>query len=244
MNRTQFCLIVSALVFGSLSADAARADDFKGFYAQPNAGGSFAHSGTSTTAAFSSAGHWAQTGITTTSAPKIKPTVSTGGGQAGYNVRSGRVVAGFELDLEETKLNDPRSSTALNPCCAPTIGTAANHTLQTDWLFTGRPRLGVTSGHWLVYGTGGAVLTNRVYQASLTDALATAHAGWAAGGGVQYQHAHILLRGEYLYAGFGNVSTTSANWTAFASPAPFPANVVQTANLKPQIIRGALGFRF
>jgi len=71
MNRTQFCSIVCALVFGWISADAARADDFKGFYAQPNAGGFIAHSGTSTTVAFSSTGHWTQTGIATTSAPKI-----------------------------------------------------------------------------------------------------------------------------------------------------------------------------
>ena len=107
-----------------------------------------------------------------------------------------------------------------------------------------RPRLGVTSGHWLVYGTGGAALTNRLYQALLTGAFATARASWAAGGGVQYQHAHILLRGEYLYTGFGNVPTTSANLTAFPSPAAFPATVVPTPNLKPQIIRGSLGFRF
>jgi len=230
MNRTQFCVIVCALLSGSVSSGTAEADDFKGFYAQPNAGGSVSHAGVATTAVFSSTGHLAQTGalvIATTSAPKVRPTVSTGGGQAGYNVRSGRLVVGVELDLEERKLNDPQSTTALNPCCAPTIGTAANHSLKTDWLFTGRPRLGVTSGHWLLYGTGGAALTNRIYQASLTDTFSTAHAGWATGGGVQYQHAHLLLRGEYLYAGFES-----------------PAKVVQTENLKPQIIRAALGFRF
>jgi len=180
--------------------------------------------------------------IAATFLPKVRPTVSTGGGQAGYNVQANDFVVGLELDLEEMKLNDPKTTNPLSSCCAPSSFTV-DHVLKTNWLFTGRPRFGFVSGHWLLYGTAGAALTNRAYPTGLADTFATAHVGWAAGGGLQYQHAHILLRGEYLYAGFGSAPTTGANLTAYAPPVAFPSNVVaQTA--KPQIVRGSLNFRF
>ena len=236
--------VLCVLVFGLVSTVAEGADDFQGFYTQPIPGGSISHSGAAAapTPAFSAAGHRAQADvavIATTFVPKVRPTVSTGGGQAGYNIRANDFVVGLELDLEEMKLNDPKTTNPQSSCCVATSVTV-DHILKTDWLLTGRPRFGVVSGHCLVYGTAGAALTNRGYQTVLADTFATAHVGWVAGGGLQYQHAHVLLRGEYLYAAFGSALAPSP---AYVPPAAFPSNVVnQTA--KPQIVRGALNFRF
>jgi outer membrane immunogenic protein len=244
------------LVMGLAFAGAAKADDFKGFYVGGNLGASIARANAATTTVFSPTGYFATTSvpaIATAGVQKIRPTGFMGGGQVGYNFQAGSIVLGFEVDFGAMKLNDSRSTTATYPCCAPTTFTV-NQSVKTDWLFTARPRLGFVSGRWMLYGTGGLALTNLNYQEVFTDTFATAHenggvketrTGWTAGGGVEYELDHIILRGEYLYSGFGRVSATSTNFTAFSPPIAFPTNVfTHTTNLHSHIIRAGISFRF
>ena len=185
-------------------------------------------------------------------APRVRPTVVTSLGEGGHDFRAGSVVVGVELDVETMKLYDGKSTTATYSFCTAT-SLVHPDAVKTDWFSTGRPRFGFVSGHWLVYGTSGMALTNRIYEAEVTETVATAHGtdgmkeirtGWTAGGGVEYTRARLALRGEYLYAGFAGISGTGARMVA-VMPTAFPSSLVlQTANVKPQIVRAALSFRF
>jgi len=217
---------------------------------------SLAHSDTATTAVLSSTADLARAGALPSAvmrAPSIRPTMVTRRGGAGHDFRTGSVVVGVELDVETMKLYDGKSTTPTSSFLA--ASSLVDHdAAKTDWFFTGRPRFGFVSGHWLIYGASGMALTNRLYEAEVTDAVAKAHGndgikeirtGWTAGGGVEYKRARLALRGEYLYyPSFAGMSATGVSVTAIAPPA-FPSSLVtQTANLKPQTVRAALSFRF
>lgn len=233
--------------------------NWKGFYIGGNAGGHSSTSDAQTSTVFSPTGYFA-----TTSVPAIatygnqKPDAHgfTGGGQFGFNLQKDRFVAGFEADFGALLLRDTQSNGRTYPCCAPTAFNVTQ-SVKTDWLFTARPRIGVTAGHFLLYATGGLALTNFNYQAVFTDTFATAHenggvsgskTGWTAGGGIEYQlpdHSHWSMRLEYLYANFGRVTTTSTNLTAFTPPVSFPDNVfTHSAHLQSHIARFGVNYRF
>ena len=65
---------------------------------------------------------------------------------------------------------------------------------NTDWLFTFRPRVGVTFGNALLYATGGLAVTNeKVTQtsgvlnvATFNSSLSETRLGWVVGGGLEY----------------------------------------------------------
>jgi outer membrane immunogenic protein len=247
------CVIVFSLASGSVL----KADDFKGFYLGVNAGGTIGSSDAATTTVFSPTGYFAPSSvpaIATTGKQHLSPDGFTGGGQAGYNFQFGNMVIGGEIDFGALRLNESASGTMAYPCCAP-ASFAVNQSVKTSWLFTARPRIGYAHNHFLVYGTGGLAMTNLNYQAVFTDTYATAHEnggvaknvnGWTVGGGAEYQLArHWSLKGEYLYADFGKVSTTSTNLTAFTPSVAFPSNVfTHSANLTAHTARLGVNFRF
>jgi len=214
---------------------------------------SFAHSDAGRTAVLNSAGDLARAFVSPSiRAPGVRPAAVTRRGRTGHDFRSGSVIVGVELDVETIKLYDGKSTTATYSFCTAT-SLVDRDAVKTDWFSTGRPRFGFVSGHWLVYGTGGMALTNRIYQAEVTETVATAHGtdgmkairtGWTAGGGVEYKRARLALRGEYLYVGLAGMSAAGAS-TMAVMPTAFPSSLVlQTANVKPQIVRAALSFRF
>ena len=127
--------------------------------------------------------------------------------------------------------------------------------VQTSYLFTLRPRVGITHGRFLVYGTGGMALTNMNYQALFTDTFATAHEnggfdetklGWTAGGGTEFRlDRHWSMKFEYLYASFGDDSNTSTNLTAFPARIAFPTNTfTHTADLHFHMGRFGVNYLF
>jgi outer membrane immunogenic protein len=247
------------MVFALLSGAVAQAQTFKGLYIGGNLGGGNGSSNAATTTVFSPTGYFAMSSvpaIATAGAQKPSSNGFNGGGTAGYNWQSGPLVIGFEVDFGGMHLNGSKSTTATYPCCAPTAFTVLQ-TVKTSWLFTGRPRVGIAAGHWLLYGTGGFAVTNRNYQALFTDTFATAHenggvdnsaTGWIAGGGAEVRlggSGHWSLKGEYLYASFGSTTVTSTNLTAFTPPISFPTNVfTHTADLKSSIGRLGINFKF
>jgi outer membrane immunogenic protein len=89
------------------------------------------------------------------------------------------------------------------------------------------------------------------------DTFATAHesagideirTGWTGGGGVEFKIGsgnHWSMKGEYLFADFGQVKTTSTNLTAFTPPIAFPTNVfTHQSDLQQHIFRTGFNFRF
>jgi len=246
------CVIIFAFAAGSVQAQ-----DFNGFYFGANVGAAYGTTNATTTTVFSPTGYFAMTSpgaIAIAGIQELKPTRFTGGAQAGFNHTTGIWVFGVETDIGSMHLNDTASKSGTYPCCAPT-GFTVKYTENTDWLFTLRPRVGVTHGHVLFYGTGGLAVTNFNFQMLFTDTFATANAtnsfaenvrGWAAGGGIEFKTSrHWSLKGEFLHLGFGSFTRVSTNLTAFSPPIPFPTNPFTTNfDLGANAIRFGANYHF
>lgn len=257
MNKLSagLCAVILALSAGA----SAQAADWKGFYVGGNAGGVKGSSDSFTSTVFSPTGYFALSSIPAIAAAgnqKLSPRGFTGGGQVGYNFQHNHFVLGFETDFGAMHVNDDFVSTTTYPCCAPTALTV-KQTVSTDWLWTARPRFGVAGGPVMLYGTAGVAITNMNYQALFLDTFASAHEsgsvdeirpGWVAGGGVEFKIGggkHWSMRGEYLFADFGQVKTTSTNLTAFTPPIAFPTNVfTHQSELQQHIFRTGFNYRF
>lgn len=251
------CVHVCVLVFVMVVvSSAAAADDFKGFYVGANIGGNFGNARVQTNPAFSPVGYFAANStpaIASASNQKMTPDSFMAGGLAGYSHQWDNFVFGVETDFGRMSWNQATTATATYPCCAPAAFTVTQ-SLSTNSLITLRPRLGLVFGRVLAYGTGGLAFTNVQYSALFTDTFATAHesassdqmrTGWIAGGGGELRLTqHWSVKGEFLYGGV-SASVSSNNLTAFSPPIAFPANVFDhTINVKPQIARSGVNFRF
>ncbi|MBZ0216241.1 MAG: porin family protein [Fimbriimonadaceae bacterium] len=142
-----------------------------------------------------------------------------GGGQIGYNYQIGNWVLGAEADFMYMNADGA-------------IGIpAGTFTTQTDWLSTVRGRVGIASNGYLFYLTGGAafseIKTNYLGASNSESAV-----GWTAGAGLEMAVGNnIAVRGEYLYANFGDQTNTYA-----AVPVTYRSEM--------HIFRAGLNYRF
>ncbi len=237
-------------------AEPASAFNWTGFYAGINAGYAWGDSHFSTQTVFSPIGYFA-----TSSVPAIAAIGNqfantdgfTGGGQVGYNWQYNNFVLGFETDFQYYGLSGGARGASLYPCCAPT-GFSVSSNVRTDWLFTARPRIGYAFDNWLVYATGGLALTELKGAFAFSDSFASAfesasvsdtRVGWTVGGGVEYAfYGPWSVKVEYLHTEFDQISVASANLVAFGGVA-FPANpFAHSVDLKSNLIRAGLNYRF
>jgi outer membrane immunogenic protein len=182
---------------------------------------------------------------------ELKPKGFLAGGQVGFNVQSGSGVFGIEADFGLMDLSETDAVTIEYPCCAGTDYTISQ-TVETSWLLTVRPRVGVAAGNVFVYGTGGLAMTSVNYLASFDDSFAEAHAdastdeqriGWTAGGGIEVQSGRVSFKAEYLLADFGETTMTSDNFELFGAPEP-TVTFDHLATLRVQVIRAGVNIRF
>jgi outer membrane immunogenic protein len=181
-------------------APVAPAFSWTGFYLGVEGGGAWGGSDPTTTTVFSPTGYFATSSvpaIANAGRQHISSHGGTFGGELGYNWQSGFAVFGVETDFSWFRLDGSTGSGAVYPCCAPTafgIGSS----VQTDWLFTFRPRVGVASDHWMLYATGGVAVTNVKAAFAFVDTFATAaesasisttKTGWVVGVGGEYAFA-------------------------------------------------------
>ncbi|HET9837315.1 MAG TPA: outer membrane beta-barrel protein [Candidatus Angelobacter sp.] len=255
LNRIFRGLCVFALVLFAFGA--ANAQNFQGIYVGAVGGGNNGNSDAHTFTVFSPTGYFALSSvpaIATVGNQHLSPSGGSGGGTFGFNLQQHWLVYGAEMDFSAMNMSASKTGTATYPCCAPTSFTITQK-INTDWLFTGRARLGVASGNFLVYGTAGLAATNFQYSAVFTDTFATAHEnagtdekrkGWVGGAGAEVRlNHHWSVKGEYLRADFGQSQTTSTNLTAFTPPIAFPSNkFTHNADLTANIYRGGLNYRF
>ena len=261
MHVNKFMLRSCVLVFALVAAGYGQ--NWNGFYVGANAGGFKGSSDAFTSTVFSPTGYFALSSvpaIASTGHQLLSPRGFTGGGTGGYNFQTGHWVLGFEGDFGSMHVNDDLTSTGVYPCCAPSTFTITQK-VSSDWLLTVRPRVGITNGPVLVYGTFGLAMTNFSYKEDFIDTFPTppsvpAHefastsgllTGWTAGGGVEFKVGggnHWSLKGEYLWNDFGTgVKTTSTNLTAFS--VPFPTNVfTHQADLDGHLFRFGFNYRF
>lgn len=258
MSLSRILIAVCVLLLGlSGRAYAQATDDFKGFYVGATVGGAQIHSNPSTTTTFSPTGYFSSSSppaVNLVGQQSISSTGFTGGVQAGYNFQFSHFVFGLEADYSSLSLSGSKSGTNFYPCCAPTTMTVSQ-SVSTTGLFTGRARLGIANGHYLAYVTGGVASATVNYTAVFTDTFATARenggynatrSGSVFGFGAEDKiNPKVTLKGEYLFANFGSLSTTSTNLTAFTPPIAFPTNVfTHSAGLSASLIRFGVNFHF
>lgn len=213
-----------ACAAGASLAQSNTSDDWTGFYVGGNAGIAVGRTGVNTSTIYSGSGYFATTSpaaVNAAGATSIESNGFTGGGQAGYNKQFGRFVIGAEADFGAHRINKEVVTGDDYPCCTSSFEIAQS--VKTNWMFTARPRVGVTAGPALIYATGGLAMTDVEYNAVFTDNDSNAfesasfkktRTGYAAGGGVEVKMTNRWsAKVEYLYADFGRTSVTSNNLT-------------------------------
>ncbi|MBZ5501679.1 MAG: outer membrane beta-barrel protein [Acidobacteriia bacterium] len=252
-------LALTAGLFALAPAGLAQDKDWKGFYVGGNVGGAFGSSDPRTSVSDPTLSYYpdliTQGQVTTAGIQHLGPNGVTGGGQIGYDFQHGHFLLGGEFDFGGMSLNSSKAAGATFTGYAFTF--TVTQSMKTSWLMTARPRVGYAGKRVLVYGTGGLAATNLNYQEAYVDTagpgggatenggIKKTQTGFAAGGGIEYKMgSHWSLKGEYLYASFGNVKTTSTNLTGI-SLATFPLAVfTHGANLHANIARAGINFRF
>ena len=189
----------------------------------------------------------------------VEPAGLSAGGRAGYNWRAGRFVLGVEADLGSMPFDESVSATGTYPCCIGFQPFVLEQSLNTDWVMTARPRVGVVGGGWLLYGTGGVALTSVTYSGTFNDfvifpstesaSMNEASVGWTAGGGAEFAMGMNAwsLTAMYLYTDFGLQTITSTNLTQdiVGSPLAFTnAPFTHTVKLKAHVVRFGVNYRF
>jgi outer membrane immunogenic protein len=153
---------------------------------------------------------------------KIKPSGALYGGQAGYNVQHGNMVAGVEVDFDYAGMGDS-SQVTFPSIVVPTLGRDGFSASQRiDWLASIRGRVGMTTmALWkptLLYVTGGVAYERLSTKAMVSGNTATeifgqsgivsfsdVKTGFVLGVGAETAIApNWSLRSEYLYYDFND----------------------------------------
>jgi outer membrane immunogenic protein len=221
-----------------------------GFYAGATAGGAWGSLDPQTTAInntnFGSAANVAA--VNATGMQSITPSSFTGGLEAGYNWQWGGLVGGLEVDLESLRL----AGTAINRGTYPTSPSqpfALTTSINSNWLFTARPRLGYEVNNWLFYVTGGLAVTAQSAAFMFSDKVgagnteagtfSTTKVGSVVGGGVEVALSdRWSIKGEYLHVDFGQTTVNGSLSTA-------PTQILShSADLKADIARLGINYHF
>jgi outer membrane immunogenic protein len=172
-----------------------------------------------------------------------------GGGDIGYNYQWNWLVLGVEADLGYMDIDgsgqEPDRSFQRND----TFGHS-----ESDFYTTIRGRLGFAWGHWLFYGTGGAIGLN--WHTSVTDSCFTGNCGtgtidasrhdfgwgWTAGGGIEYMlNCHWTVKAEYLYYELDNQSFSGEDFLNGVTP---NGRFRWDARAEGNIVRAGLNYKF
>jgi outer membrane immunogenic protein len=161
------------------------------------------------------------------------------GAHTGYNWQVGSVVFGLEGDaslLGARQNHDFNTSESFSSI--PLFGYSRDSELNVqgglETLFTLRPRVGVTTGRALFYGTGGAAFgraslstsasltesyfdvgkagppVNATGQSNWEGSVSDWRLGWTLGGGAEYAASdRLTLRAEALYYNLGTLGVTA-----------------------------------
>ncbi len=179
-----------------------------------------------------------------------------GGGQAGCNWQSGRIVYGVEGDLDYFH-STPQFINDTNTLSDGVTPFTTSQSLKTDFFATVRPRIGVAADRNLAYITGGAAFSHASYTQSYVDfpvpggAITQAGSGtitgskslvgWTAGLGWEHAFAdHWTFKLEYLYASFPTTGASGAITDSGGGTNPLHGS----ADLTVQTLRAGVNFKF
>ncbi|CAA2142538.1 outer membrane protein [Hyphomicrobium sp. ghe19] len=126
-----------------------------------------------------------------------KPEGGYGGAQVGYNWQRGRLVFGIEGDFQGGDIGGTKT-------------TAFDDKVRSDinWFSTVRGRVGIATGPWLIYGTGGVAFADVDTRVRFDNGdkwkSSGTQTGYAVGGGVEWAFTqNWSAKAEYLYVGLG-----------------------------------------
>jgi outer membrane immunogenic protein len=264
IGRAAFAVSLSILAL----SPGASAQEWSGFYLGANLGGIWGSSDATTNVdcsgspvtSYICAAGFIGNGLTVNRAGSgsLSDDGIIGGGQAGYNAQSGNFVYGFELDLSALDLSASRQGSGTYPPNGVTAGNAftIGSSVEADWLFTARGRLGWSVSHVLLYATGGLALADVEVRSNYSDNLilvgpggsgfasgSKTKAGYVVGGGAEVALTDDwTLRGEYLFVDFGSVS---ASGTVSNPDFPGGSNSFTVSDeLSAHIARAGINYRF
>jgi outer membrane immunogenic protein len=167
------------------------------------------------------------------------------GGQVGFNLQSGPVVYGVEVDGAVATLTDTTRSQS------PLIAGRYNDSRRDiDWLVTAAGRLGYAVNNWLWFAKGGyAWAKHTAYSETFSPAGAVlvtnvaddVRGGWLVGGGVEWGlAANWSLKVEYNYIDFGSKNISSTQTVVGGAVTAVPRDV----DSHMQIVKAGLNFRW
>jgi outer membrane immunogenic protein len=260
MRATPVALIGAMSVAFATSATAGTPDSWEGFYAGVNVGYAWGSSDAVTTTDCGPSGPFYfrcgnQPGVQASGTGSLSPDGVTGGVQVGYNWQDQAWVYGGALDFGSFNLSKSRTGTSTYVVAAPGVPYATSSSVDTDWLFTARARLGWTAApHLLLYATGGLALTNLEVSNAFADAdggtpgsgassRSRTKAGWTIGGGVEWMLArNWTVDTEYLFLDFGSLAT-SAIVSAPGSPGA-NSTLTTSSDLTAHNVRLGVNYRY
>jgi outer membrane immunogenic protein len=170
-----------------------------------------------------------------------------GGLQGGYNYQMNWALIGAEVDFDWSNVTSAR---------AYSIDVQSSQ-FKTNYVGTVRARLGYVMDRALMYITGGyaysGIKGNYAYAPDADDATRTAigtplytnqkkktYGGWSLGGGLEYAAwDNILIRAEYLYAGF-----SKSRYNPFGGVAIGPLTSGMTTSNNLSIMRAGVSYKF
>ena len=165
------------------------------------------------------------------------------------------MVYGAELDFGAFSLKGSRAGTSAYLVAAPGVPFTTSSSVETDWLFTARGRLGwMATPGLLIYGTGGLALTHIKVANAFSESIvpnpgsgagsnSVTKVGWTLGGGVEWKLvSNWTVKAEYLYVDFGNVSSSLA--VTCATCAGASSQLITSSDLTAHIVRLGLNYKF
>ena len=151
----------------------------------------------------------------------------SGGLEGGYNRQVGRWLLGVESYLGVFDVDEGRTNTFQS--LADPANTATTQTrVDTDWLWSLRPRVGYAVGPWLLFATGGVAASDVKVAMTYADtrtppgaeakSLSKLKTGWVAGLGAAYAFTpRRSVKAQWLYADLGQVKGVAAANDGFAT---------------------------
>ena len=225
MTRTALftSTLAGVLSFVSVAAQADGPFNWAGFYFGANAGVAAGEFSNSLAIVDNTPNNYffppAIAAVNTSGSPELRSQKFTGGGQVGYNIQSGALVWGIEVDFNSIHLKKAYGNPlpGANNFVYPTSGAPYQlaESAAATWLFTARPRLGVVMDQrTMLYATGGIAVTRLAFSQFFaeapftpspeTAAISKTKIGWSLGGGFELALAqHWTLKGEYVFTHFG-----------------------------------------
>ena len=184
----------------------------------------------------------------------LSDTGFAGGLQGGFNWVSGGVLIGAESDFNAFRLGNKHQTTSVLPTLVPIIVTSSA-SVETNWLFTARGRLGwAATSSMLLYGTGGLAVTDGQARNYFTDYFSPSETGgssksntligYVVGGGAEWAlDRQWSLKAEYLFLSFGSISTSVSDLNSLGSGTGNNA-LATKVDLDAQIVRVGLNHKF